>query len=354
MTRVTWLSVDPVNPKVDFYPSYIANKIEQKYKELNDDNNVQTKCILGSDFFNATIHFDNTQNYFYQTTPGASFGRAGYKSPGYRSVQRVIISEDNTLSVIKIYTNKVNNHEWRISKNEWDSVNILTVTVPTEVIIDTCVNYNEQHINLWKPEDLDNPENINKNVIIWQWCLGVAEKQGNLMRLGNEWWTPYLYEQNKQIEEGFQNKEKGVIIQLPYDNSQRTIKLNNDSSFGKQVCLLNKKNRLIRRTIVTIHELIELFENLNKKQLNPEDLLNYVNENQIPHEFFCSISQDIMKNPVKTIDGFTYDRTSIEKWFEISVKSPLTGLNLYSTVLIPNKELKLQMEEFMENIMKTK
>ena len=53
-----------------------------------------------------------------------------------------------------------------------------------------------------------------------------------------------------------------------------------------------------------------------------------------------------MLDPVKTIDGFTYDRISIEKWFEKSYKSPLTGLELQSKYLEPNTDLKLKIEEF--------
>ena len=98
--------------------------------------------------------------------------------------------------------------------------------------------------------------------------------------------------------------------------------------------------------------MIELLEKENKKVVEPGDLSNYINENEIPHEFYCSISQDIMKDPVKTIDGFTYDRVSIQKWFENSSKSPLTGLNLSSKILTPNVELKNQIEEFCDSVNK--
>ena len=53
-----------------------------------------------------------------------------------------------------------------------------------------------------------------------------------------------------------------------------------------------------------------------------------------------------MLDPVKTVDGFTYDRISIEKWFENSSKSPLTGLQLESKDLESNTDLKLKIEKF--------
>ena len=64
----------------------------------------------------------------------------------------------------------------------------------------------------------------------------------------------------------------------------------------------------------------------------------------------CSIGQDIMIDPVKTVDGHTYDRVNIEKWLLTSLKSPLTGLDLSSKELIPNNELKLQIFEFTKKI----
>ena len=65
------------------------------------------------------------------------------------------------------------------------------------------------------------------------------------------------------------------------------------------------------------------------------DILN----SSVPEEFNCPILQEIMKNPVTTVDGFTYEREAIERWFSIRVSSPLTGLDLCSNILVENKTL---------------
>ena len=57
-----------------------------------------------------------------------------------------------------------------------------------------------------------------------------------------------------------------------------------------------------------------------------------------------------MKDPVKTKDGFTYDSESIQRWLATSWKSPLTGLELESKALVPNDELKIQIEEFYKKL----
>ena len=53
-----------------------------------------------------------------------------------------------------------------------------------------------------------------------------------------------------------------------------------------------------------------------------------------------------MIDPVMTQDNHTYDRSSIEKWFEHKLTSPLTGLPLTSDTLVPNYELREQIQSF--------
>ena len=54
MTEFVWVSVDPVRRRVDVYPKTITI-IEKSYNER--DRYAATACVLGSDFFNATVHF---------------------------------------------------------------------------------------------------------------------------------------------------------------------------------------------------------------------------------------------------------------------------------------------------------
>ena len=373
---IVWLSVDPVRRKVDFYPKELAKRIEKVYQDyyvlkISD----VTECVLGKDFFNATINLQ-FNNSFYQTTPGSYFGpRGGSKQPGYRSVKRVIVPENK---YVEIFAHTVHG-EWRITNSEIQAIVKFMEKIPTENMFyiseiskeskeseESDAKYmslsrsagevreeSSDILTYWKPEDFENENNennelLNKNVVVWQWCFGVKERQGNLINLDDKWWKPYLFEQNKIIEEAFNNRLISAKITIPFDNSVRNIVFYGDSCFATQKNETGTRIRTIRRNIITIKKLIELLENENKKPIDISKLLNNIDENEIPHEFYCSISQDIMTDPVKTIDGFTYDRVSIEKWFENSCKSPLTGLNLSSKTLTPNNELRKQIEEFLK------
>ena len=55
--------------------------------------------------------------------------------------------------------------------------------------------------------------------------------------------------------------------------------------------------------------------------------------------FLCPISMEIMKDPVLAGDGHTYDKASIQKWFETKSTSPITNLKI-DTVITPNITLR--------------
>jgi tetratricopeptide (TPR) repeat protein len=56
--------------------------------------------------------------------------------------------------------------------------------------------------------------------------------------------------------------------------------------------------------------------------------------------FMCPISLEIMEDPVMTVDGSSYERASIEAWFQKTDRDPLTNEIVTSKALIPNKTLK--------------
>lgn len=59
-----------------------------------------------------------------------------------------------------------------------------------------------------------------------------------------------------------------------------------------------------------------------------------------PREFVCPITLGIMKSPVVTTDGMTYERAAIRRWLSTHDKSPLTGAELSGKVLVRNHALR--------------
>ena len=67
---------------------------------------------------------------------------------------------------------------------------------------------------------------------------------------------------------------------------------------------------------------------------------------QHPARFFCPITQDLMRDPVFTVDGQVYDYEAIRAWFDAGHKtSPNTRLELCSLALVPVYSLREEMTE---------
>ncbi|XP_075335864.1 WD repeat, SAM and U-box domain-containing protein 1 [Odontesthes bonariensis] len=63
---------------------------------------------------------------------------------------------------------------------------------------------------------------------------------------------------------------------------------------------------------------------------------------EAPDEFLCPVTRELMKDPVIAADGYSYEREAIESWIRGKNKtSPMTNLPLQTTLLTPNRSLKM-------------
>ncbi len=67
-----------------------------------------------------------------------------------------------------------------------------------------------------------------------------------------------------------------------------------------------------------------------------------------PEELFCPITLALMRDPVSTCDGQAYERDAITKWLLEHRTSPLTGLELASSALIPNLPLRRMCDDWQK------
>jgi hypothetical protein len=52
-----------------------------------------------------------------------------------------------------------------------------------------------------------------------------------------------------------------------------------------------------------------------------------INEQDVPMDFVCPITSEIMTDPVLCEDGFSYERSAIETWFSKDKRtSPMTNM----------------------------
>lgn len=351
MNGKIWASVDPIHKIVNVYPGWVSTKIEEQLKNFENNRNDHITIPLGSKFFNATIHLKN--GYYYQTTPEIknTYRNGGGKPAGFRTILPIEVYNGN----FTVYAKQIYN-EWRICDNEIDSEYTFNETLINNndlIQLDTNLQEYFPNIETWCPEDLLPDTDNNKLVTVWMWCRGVPEKQGNIFQLSDSWWSPYLCEDNKNIEDAFNAQNQTIEITL-FNNTKRTIVFSDDfSCYAKQHKYPTQDDqsiavRMVKKVTITVAVLKEKIENLNKVNIDPNIITSLVDNDNIPHEFYCSISQDIMSDPVKTVDNHTYDRSSIERWFQHRLTSPLTGLPLSSNRLIPNDELREEINKFIK------
>jgi hypothetical protein len=60
----------------------------------------------------------------------------------------------------------------------------------------------------------------------------------------------------------------------------------------------------------------------------------------LPHEFFCPITLELMSEPTLASDGHSYEREALEEWLQQADSSPMTGLPLSNLMITPNLSLK--------------
>ena len=76
--------------------------------------------------------------------------------------------------------------------------------------------------------------------------------------------------------------------------------------------------------------------------------LNASQDGVVPAEFICSITGEIMEDPVVAADGHTYERSSIMQWFDKNLTSPMTNEAMTTKMLFPNHALKSQILDWVE------
>ena len=273
-------------------------------------------------------------------------GSGGFKQPGYRSVKRVVKPEDGS-ERITIYAKQVHG-EWRIAATEADSELKFEETMPEDNLVDGGADAGEagEQFRAWSGADLTSGA-WDVSVVVWQWCRGVPERHGNLMALADDWWCPYLADANSTIETAFARSDESTKVGLL--GKELMIKFTRGQSFALQRNEAEGKERAVRRVVKTVQEVKVMLDKMATPPIDASELAEHLPAGTVPHHFYCPITQDVMMDPVKTVDGMTYDRPAIERWFSMSNTSPLTGLPLASRALVPHTSLREQIQAFVES-----
>ena len=74
-----------------------------------------------------------------------------------------------------------------------------------------------------------------------------------------------------------------------------------------------------------------------------------ISRDELPEDLCCPITCELMKDPVITADGTTFERCAIKEWFETGARtSPTTNEPLENLTLIPNHVCKRLITALLE------
>ncbi|XP_040460286.1 WD repeat, SAM and U-box domain-containing protein 1 isoform X4 [Falco naumanni] len=120
------------------------------------------------------------------------------------------------------------------------------------------------------------------------------------------------------------------------------FKMNNID--GKELLNLTKEgltNELKIESLGLRSKVLQKIEELRMKMISASV--------DIPDEFLCPITRELMKDPVIAADGYSYEKEAMENWISNQRRSsPMTNLPLSSPMLTPNRTLKMAISRWLE------
>ncbi|XP_058048130.1 WD repeat, SAM and U-box domain-containing protein 1 isoform X2 [Ahaetulla prasina] len=139
--------------------------------------------------------------------------------------------------------------------------------------------------------------------------------------------------------------EEDVSVWLQTHNLQDLVEIFKRNNIdGKELLNLTKES-------LTDDLKIESLGLRSKVLRNIEELRNEMKSAalDIPDEFLCPITKELMKEPVIAADGYSYEKEAMENWIiKKRRSSPMTNLPLQRLVLTPNRTLKMAINRWLE------
>ncbi|XP_076241423.1 uncharacterized protein LOC143183650 isoform X2 [Calliopsis andreniformis] len=119
---------------------------------------------------------------------------------------------------------------------------------------------------------------------------------------------------------------------------------------GRQLLTVSEEELIGKLQIKEDKEITEAFKTQLYwlKREDSDTMEISLDDVDVPHEFLCPITREIMKEPVRCSDGFTYERGAINEWFLCGkFTSPMTNEPLRNTSFTPNVMLRNAIYAFL-------
>ncbi|KAL3536675.1 hypothetical protein ACH5RR_000041 [Cinchona calisaya] len=160
--------------------------------------------------------------------------------------------------------------------------------------------------------------------------------------------------QERNVERSFANSLLVSIAEAIGISMEQAVLKKELEEFKKEI--ENAKLRKDHAEAIQMEQIIALLERADAAYSREDKEKKYLTKRRSlashplePLEAFCCpITKDVMRDPVETPSGHTFERSAIEKWLAEVKFCPLTSIPLNTSMLRPNKTLRQSIEEWRD------
>ncbi|XP_033208709.1 WD repeat, SAM and U-box domain-containing protein 1-like isoform X2 [Belonocnema kinseyi] len=179
---------------------------------------------------------------------------------------------------------------------------------------------------------------LDKTVLVWRLPEQLVTQTALLNRLRNS---------TKRVTEWKFEEISQWLMEIGLPNIVKHIE---STSITGHHLLHVSENEIIHKLQISEDE--DTMENLRKQlywlKRENSNAMQPIDEAEIPYEFLCPITQELMKDPVECSDGHTYERAAINEWFLCGkFTSPMTNEPLHDKNVTPNITLRNAIYAFL-------
>merc|ERR1712146_774280 len=160
----------------------------------------------------------------------------------------------------------------------------------------------------------------------------IQKKQEEIQKMQEEMEEFQQTYQTNKTEKEQSHQENKKKLQQTRETEKKSVK--------QRLIRLEEKRNITRDNIQNLE-----CSNSQNPQPNPQS-----SERTVPHEYFCPITGEIMKDPVSDNEGISYEREAIEEWLRRgNTTSPITRKPLQLCDLRPNVDLRKSIKQWQAN-----
>merc|ERR1712146_205835 len=159
----------------------------------------------------------------------------------------------------------------------------------------------------------------------------IQKKQEEIQKMQEEMEEFQQTYQTNKTEKEQSHQENKKKLQQTRETEKKSVK--------QRLIRLEEKRNITRDNIQNLE-----CSNSQNPQQNPQS-----SERTVPHEYFCPITGEIMKDPVSDNEGISYEREAIEEWLRRGNRRSPTHQPLRLSDLRPNIALRKLIEDWQMN-----